>query len=119
MNNSNPPSWWTLDNAAKIFPSTGSAHDSKVFRFVCELRETVDPLVLQQALDRTIERFPMYRSVMKRGWFWYYLEDSSLPAQVHLEELPPAIRSIPPFAAVCSSVSFTTASGSVWRYTTP
>ena len=89
MNNSNPPSWWTLDNAAKIFPSTGSAHDSKVFRFVCELRETVDPLVLQQALDRTIERFPMYRSVMKRGWFWYYLEDSSLPAQVHLEELPP------------------------------
>ena len=89
MNNSNPPSWWTLDNAAKIFPSTGSAHDSKVFRFVCELRETVDPMGLQQALDRTIERFPMYRSVMKRGWFWYYLEDSSLPAQVRLEELPP------------------------------
>ena len=31
----------------------------------------------------------MYRSVMKRGWFWYYLEDSPLPAQVHREELPP------------------------------
>ena len=89
MNNRNIPHWWTLDNAAKIFPSTGSAHDSKVFRFVCELREPVEPQLLQSALDRTMERFPMYRSVMKRGWFWYYLEDSPLPAQVRREDLPP------------------------------
>ena len=89
MNNRNIPPWWTLDNAAKIFPSTGSAHDSKVFRFVCELREPVDPQLLQDALDKTVERFPMYRSVMKRGWFWYYLEDSPFPAQVRREELPP------------------------------
>lgn len=89
MNNRNIPPWWTLDNAAKIFPSTGSAHDSKVFRFVCELREPVDPQLLQNALDKTVERFPMYRSVMKRGWFWYYLEDSPLPARVCREELPP------------------------------
>lgn len=89
MNNRNIPPWWTLDNAAKIFPSTGSAHDSKVFRFVCELREPVDPQLLQDALDKTVERFPMYRSVMKRGWFWYYLEDSPLPARVRREELPP------------------------------
>lgn len=89
MSNRSIPPWWTLDNAAKIFPSTGSAHDSKVFRFVCELREPVEPQLLQRALDRTVERFPIYRSVMKRGWFWYYLEDSPLPAQVRREELPP------------------------------
>ena len=81
--------WWTLDNAAKIFPSTSSSHNSKVFRFVCELQEPVEPLILQAALDKTIERFPMYRSVMKRGWFWYYLEDSPLPAAARPEELPP------------------------------
>ena len=89
MNNRNIPPWWTLDNAAKIFPSTGSAHDSKVFRFVCEQREPVEPPLLQRARDRTVQRFPMYRSVMKRGWFWYYLEDSPLPARVRREELPP------------------------------
>ncbi len=89
MSNRSIPPWWTLDNAAKIFPSTGSAHDSKVFRFVCELREPVEPQLLQRALDRTVKRFPIYRSVMKRGWFWYYLEDSPLPAQVRREELPP------------------------------
>ena len=89
MNHRSSPPWRTLDNAAKIFPSTGSSHDSKVFRFVCELREPVEPQLLQAALDKALERFPMYRSVMKRGWFWYYLEESPLPARVSSEELPP------------------------------
>lgn len=97
------PSWWTLDNAAKIFPSSGSAHDSKVFRFVCELREPIDPQLLQRALDRTMERFPIYRSIMKRGWFWYYLEDSALPAEVHCEALPPCY---PIYPAVRRSLLF-------------
>lgn len=103
MSNRNLPSWWTLDNAAKIFPSTGSAHDSKVFRFVCELREPVEPVILQDALDKTIERFPMYRSVMKRGWFWYYLEDSALPVQIRREDLPPCY---PIYPAVRRSLLF-------------
>lgn len=89
MNRKSFQPWWTLDNAAKIFPSTGSAHDSKVFRFICELQEPVEPKTLQAALDKTLERFPMYRSVMKRGLFWYYLEDSSLPAEVCREDTPP------------------------------
>jgi len=89
MSDKNPLPWWALDNAAKIFPSTGSSHDSKVFRMFCELTEDVEPQALQAALDKTIERFPMFRSVLKRGWFWYYLEDSSLPARVRPETLPP------------------------------
>ncbi len=89
MSDKNPLPWWALDNAAKIFPSTGSSHDSKVFRMFCELTEDVEPQILQAALDKTVERFPMFRSVLKRGWFWYYLEDSSLPARAQPETLPP------------------------------
>ena len=81
--------WWRLDNAAKIFPSTSSAHDSKVFRFFCELEEDVEPASLQTALDKTMEQFPIYRCVLRRGWFWYYLEESPLPALAHPEQLPP------------------------------
>jgi hypothetical protein len=103
MTDKSLPSWWTLDNAAKIFPSTGSAHDSKVFRFACELQEPVDPKVLQAALDRVIERFPIYRSVIKRGWFWYYLERSPLPARVQAEDLPPCY---PIYPAVRRSLLF-------------
>ncbi len=63
------PKWSRLDNAAKIFPPNSSARDSKVFRFFCELREPVDPQVLQSALDETVRQFPFYCSVMKRGLF--------------------------------------------------
>ncbi len=89
MSDRNYLPWWRLDNAAKIFPSTSSAHDSKVFRFFCELEEPVEPEALQSALDRTMERFPIYRCVLRRGWFWYYLEDSPLPAVIRPEELLP------------------------------
>lgn len=89
MNDKNPLPWWALDNAAKIFPSTGSSHDSKVFRIFCELKEDVEPGALQEALEKAVERFPMFRSVLKRGWFWYYLEDSAIPPRAGPEALPP------------------------------
>ncbi len=89
MNNKNFTRWSRLDNTAKIFPSNSTKRDTKVFRFACELKETVDPDILQSALDKTLERFPIFRSVMKRGLFWYYLEESTLRASVQPEALPP------------------------------
>ena len=86
---SKPPAQWTkLDNAAKIFPSNATLRDPKVFRFSCQLREEVDGELLQQALDRTLEDFPHYRSVLRRGLFWYFFESSQLPAVVEQEHLP-------------------------------
>lgn len=68
--------WSRLDNAAKIFPPSSTVRDPKVFRFACELTEPVDPELLQQALDETLEQFPFYQSVLKKGLFWYYLEST-------------------------------------------
>ena len=68
MAKNNAP-WMKLDNAAKIFPSTGTKRDHKVFRFVCELREEVRPRLLQQAAEETLESFPNFKSVMRRGLF--------------------------------------------------
>ena len=81
--------WSRLDNAAKIFPPTSSARDSKVFRFACELTEPVQPEPLQQALDATLEQFPFYRCALKKGFFWYYLENRDLPVKVEPESDPP------------------------------
>jgi len=89
MKYAGPPQWRRLDNAAIIFPSNSSARDTKVFRFFCELTEPVDPGVLQAALDRTVPQFPLFRSVLHRGLFWYYLEDSGLPVTVLPEDAPP------------------------------
>lgn len=78
------PKWKRLDNAAKIFPPTSSDRDTKVFRFAIELYETVDPKILQEAVDIAMESFPFYRVVLRRGAFWYYLEETS--EQVLVEE---------------------------------
>ena len=67
--------WSRLDNASKIFLAARSSRDSKVFRLSCELREDVQDELLQQALDETLRDFPLFRSCLRRGIFWYYLED--------------------------------------------
>lgn len=80
--------WSRLDNAAKIFPPTSSRSDDKVFRFACVLWEPVDAGLLQSALDKTMEQFPFYRSILKKGLFWYYFEESARVPTVE-EEGPP------------------------------
>lgn len=80
--------WSRLDNAAKIFPPTSSRRSTKVFRLVCELNEPVDKEYLQRAMELTAESFPLYRSVLKKGLFWYYFEESDIRPEVTEENLP-------------------------------
>lgn len=96
--------WSRLDNAAKIFPPTSTNRDTKVFRFVCEMTEPVDGVILQLALERTIQEFPFYRSVLKKGLFWHYFEESSIHPQVAEETLP-----------VCSPIYNADRSGLLFR----
>ena len=80
--------WAKLENASKIFPATTNNRDTKVFRLSCQLKEEVDPIILQQALDITRESFPIYNSVLRRGFFWYYFEYKDIRAIVSKESLP-------------------------------
>lgn len=88
MANKNNPDWLKLDNAAKYFPSSSNKRDTKVFRFACELKDEVDKDILQEAVLLNLEKFPMYKSVLKRGVFWYYLETSDIVPIVEKENLP-------------------------------
>ncbi len=81
--------WSRLDNAAKIFPPTSNKQDTKVFRFTCQLTEEVEQGILQQATEKTLEVFPIFRSVLKHGLFWYYLEKTDLVPIVEPEYRPP------------------------------
>lgn len=84
----NTVKWKKLENASKIFPATTSNKDTKVFRLSCELKEEIDPDILQEALDITRESFPIYNSVLKRGFFWYYLESRDIRPMVFEESQP-------------------------------
>ena len=67
--------WLKLDNAAKIYPAAKRRSWSNVFRLSAELTEDVDKDVLQTALDVTVKRFPSIAVRLRRGLFWYYLEE--------------------------------------------
>lgn len=77
--------WVRLDNASNIFLAARSTVDPKVFRLSAELDHEVDPLLLQEALDATYDRYPLYHAVLRSGVFWYYLQDSDLRPLVAAE----------------------------------
>lgn len=66
--------WLPLDNAAKIYPAARRKKWSNVYRLSATLTEPVDPAVLQSALDVTVRRFPSLAVRLRRGMFWYYLQ---------------------------------------------
>ena len=66
--------WYRLDNAATIVPSSVHGADTRVFRIVCELNEEVDGELLQEALDLTVEEYPHFNVILRKGFFWYYLD---------------------------------------------
>lgn len=89
MTRRRPVEWAKLDNAAKIFPPTSNERDTKVFRFVCELKDEIDQNILQEALNKTMPLFPFYKTVLRRGVFWYYFESTELiPEVVEEYKLP-------------------------------
>lgn len=81
--------WYRLDNAAKIIPASVGGADTRVFRLVCELRDEVDPGILQQALDMVKGMFPYMNCCLRKGIFWYYLEEMDHGAVVHEEYARP------------------------------
>lgn len=81
--------WRNLDHAAKVFPATSNENDTRVFRFYCLLKEEVQEDILQQAVDMTVKKYPIFLSVMRKGLFWHYLEKSELRPVVYQEKKSP------------------------------
>lgn len=84
--------WRKLDNAALAFPLVTGKNDTRVFRFYCQLKETVNGELLQRALDQTMEKYPLFQAVLRKGLFWFYLERRDIHAAVKPEKLPPCSR---------------------------
>ena len=100
-------SWRNLDNAALAFPAAAGKKDSRVFRFYCELKEEVCREILQKALDKTMETYPLYQAVLRKGFFWFYFEQRDIKAIVKPEEEPPCSRIyIPDKKSLLFEVSF-------------
>jgi len=68
------PEWLRLDNAAKIYPAARTKGWMPLFRVSMTLDEDVDEALMQQALQATLRRIPLFSYRLRRGLFWHYFE---------------------------------------------
>ena len=81
--------WMRLDNAAKIYPAATRRNWNNFFRLSATLTEPVDTEVLRRALDVTVRRFPSIAVRLRRGAFWYYLEEIPKAPPIQAEKSCP------------------------------
>lgn len=86
-----PLQWVRLDNAAKIYPAARRKDWSNVFRQSVTLTEDVDKEILEEALVVTVRRFPSIAARLRRGAFWYYLEQVAQPPEIREEYSYPLV----------------------------
>lgn len=76
--------WFLLDNAAKIFPCSSNKNNPHFFSVSATLVEDVDQTILQETINMVLLRFPSFNVRLKKGLFWYYLEEN--PKKYIVEE---------------------------------
>jgi len=86
------PQWIALDNAAKIYPAARSNSWTAVFRLSVNLKEKINPEILQIALDNTLERIPFFGYRIRRGFFWYYMDSQKRKPQIQEDVQNPCSR---------------------------
>ena len=84
--------WMRLDNAAKIYPAARRRSWNCLFRMSASLNENIDTFVMQKALDITVKRFPSIAVRLRRGVFWYYLEEIVKAPSIKSEAAYPMAR---------------------------
>lgn len=84
--------WMHLDNSGKIYPAAATSRWNNIYRLSATLTEDVDREVLQAALDVTVRRFPSIAVKLKRGVFWYYLEEIKHAPKIQDEKSYPLVR---------------------------
>ena len=84
--------WMGLDNAAKIYPAARTQSWTNVFRLSATLKENINRDILQSALDVTVRRFPSIAVRLRRGTFWYYLEEIAHAPKIIDEKAYPLAR---------------------------
>lgn len=77
--------WRKLDDQAKVFALASNKKYSSVFRLSVILKEKIDAEILQKALELTLEKYKTFKVKMKKGFFWYYLEENEKNPIISIE----------------------------------
>lgn len=77
--------WYRLDNAGMIFPPVSGKNSPNTFCLYAELNKKIDKDILQQSLNQVIKSEDTFRVRLKKGFFWYYLEENFKEPKVKQE----------------------------------
>jgi NRPS condensation-like uncharacterized protein len=80
---------YQLDRTAKIFACIMTEKQQPWFRLSVILTESVNPLILQKALDNILPGFPYFTVVVKQGFFWSYFQKSDMEYAVKYDNRIP------------------------------
>ena len=86
MGRNDKVAWDKLDNTALLFPVIATQTMTNVYRISAELSENIDRDLLQEALDRILPSFDVFRMRLRAGLFWYYFEENKRKAPLIREE---------------------------------
>ena len=92
MGKDKPKKWMKLDNAAKIYPAARSREWTALFRLSAVLDQPIDWDVMEEAQRRTLRRFPGFSVRLRRGFFWYYLEQLEGAPELQEDVANPCVR---------------------------
>ena len=81
--------WYSLDNAGIIMPAVTGDVSTGMFRIEITLSGAIDPETMKKALGETANRFPYFNVTLKRGFFWYYLDQSNTSPPLFLDDGSP------------------------------
>ena len=86
--------WYRMDNAGVMYSSIQKEQFSAIYRFTAVMKDKVDPEALQRAIDKVLQRFPGFRSKIRRGLFWYYFEPNRAPGPFLREDVSDPCRPV-------------------------
>ncbi len=85
----NSNNWYPLDNSAKIYPLAMKENWMNVFRLSYYLKEDIVPEIFQIALLLTMKRFPTFRTSIRKGFFWHYIDEIKKRFHVYEDKMTP------------------------------
>lgn len=81
--------WFRIDNAGKIFRAVSKVSNTSIFRVSMIMTEPVQQIILQEALDIVLKRFPTLAVKLQRGVFWDFLRENDEKLLVREEQQYP------------------------------
>ena len=77
---------YSLDHSAMLHLDSARKDYSNCFRISITLKESVDPEILQKAVNRITQRFPMVIAGIRRDFFQYKIVYNRIPPKIQKEQ---------------------------------